>query len=791
MASSPIGIEDKERIIRGSAASRSRGVAILSVLAIIFLFTLLGYAILKLANRDTYLSDALIDIKSRELAAQAGFEMVLGRLQARPYNAAAILQTFVGDSGLSEADKRRWLILTADSIYASASDADAWFSIGGTASSKAAFKVRIVGIDDSALNTGTSGGGGIDILLEATGRDRKGNQSRVEAVYRAVGLDVPVTELIVSDPPKNALFLSGSGNNIDLGGTLNGGVFLGTGGTIQGKGITINGPFRSGGNILLNDSLIVNGKSYIKGTFYTQGAKAVFNDDLTITGGFAGFNCPVEVTGNATIYGSSAFDWNSNTRLKVTKQLWIKDYAPLNVINNSTGAIEVDGNAYFHSLSMSNNAKITVLGNMELTGAGNSTLEYVRVGGNFASRDSSAPRTLQLQKAFVVKGNFLHHGILRITAGPDSIDGWMRVDSGIASLAGGGGDTLNPVIGGSLFLARKPHYAFNGYAPWIGGDLVMNGSVDAGFGGGSTRKWTRRTLGGTWSYNNSASLASTAVKNFANAVQRTTDTTFPTLGYTPPLTLAQQGYTAWDTTVSLDSAANKPDTVMETAIDTSLVKTLTKACWEFLNRDYNACQNTVANSFSGAILDTLYTRFQAANKLYNGYMVLKFASSDPSINYATTGSLFNNKAIFLVDRDMGSAGAKWPGGSANSRQVIKVMSNGSFSEWGPRDSTIFYGFIIWNRNNSSDKIKLGVNSWIYGAMEFAGSPMNVQFNSGGTMNIDVTANNVLRDIQSEIPAVLRFARRTSGGTPTYVSTRKIVVARGATSIQFRRLSERR
>lgn len=763
--------------------SHRRGVAILSVLAVIFLFTLLGYAILKLSNRDTYLSDALIDIKSRELAAQSGFETVLGRLEARPFNAATLLQAFVADSGLAEASKRRWFVLTADSVYVSNSDADAWHSIAANSGSRAAFKVRIVGIDAAAINTGSAGGAGIDILLESTGRDRKGNEAKVEAVYRVFGLDVPLVQVITMPPPVNALFLNGAGDNIDLGANLVGGVFLAQGGKIQGGTVNITGPVRSGGNLIINAQATITGNTYVKGTLEMQ-ANATFNGNLAVTGGFATMNKNITVTRNATIYGTNNFgSWNT-TSLNVGQQLWIRDYAPLSVNGNSTDAIVVGGNAYINRLNASNQARIHVQGNLELTGAGTNAIENLYVGGDFAARNARS--TLSFAQSLIVRGSFHHNGDINITGGLDSIIGNMRVDSGFTGI------NANTYIMRSLYSGRVGQQGGFNRPLSIGEDLIMNGSlVSWGWNPfGSGAKWRRLTRGGTWSYRDNVSMDA-AIDSFQTIRRRATDTTFPDVvtPYNPPRSLAEQGYTKWDTTTSIDSQANQPDTIREQAIPAAMTKTLTEVCSEYFSYNFTQCQNNIANALGGDMLNQIWQKFQAANNLYNGYMVLKFATTDPSTNFTGSG-LFANKAIFLIDRNMGDMGAKWPGGVAGSRQVLKILTNGTMSQWGPQANTDFYGIVYWNRA-TTDKVQFGAGARLFGTIEYAVPGSTVQMNSGGSLNIDVSTGNVLGSMQAEIPDVLRFANINGTGTISYVSSKTISVARGGTTIQFRRISERR
>ncbi|MEK7393176.1 MAG: hypothetical protein AAB214_11490, partial [Fibrobacterota bacterium] len=259
----------------------------LVVLGVVVFFTMMGFMALQMATKDAQVSGSLLDIKSKESAAWGGLNYALGAMQANPANIATQLQKFIADSSVAVASKRRWFSFANGAFSLVATD-PGFTSIGGSGD-RSAVKVRLISMDINGA-IGSIDGSGVSITLESTGQGRSGQQLRVIATYRMLGIDVPQSSVgaTAAGGPSFAFYLNGAIASGNMGNDVNGSVFInGTSTFNTAAPITnhiqrIRGRLIVNGGLSINDSLIVDSNAVIKGTLAMQSYGARFKQNLIL-----------------------------------------------------------------------------------------------------------------------------------------------------------------------------------------------------------------------------------------------------------------------------------------------------------------------------------------------------------------------------------------------------------------------------------------------------------------------------------------------------------------------------
>lgn len=268
--------------------SNRKGVAMFVVLGAVVLLTLLGFAGMSLAQKDQTLALDVQDLRSRDAALNAAFQLALNRLVSDPANLKVQLDHYIADYQKTASAKRRWFDFTKSPVELVASQPSVYPITGGTEETAVRVSLDALSVRDSLGYT--------FITLGGHAQGRHGDEQDGFATYRLDGVGSEYTiSTTTSSLPLNAAYfgmLMGSGNTrMDIsGGTYLAANNPGTdAGLNSGADMVVNGPFKWNGTqpYTMNATMGVtfNGLAYFRnGIKFNGGGTVTFNDNAMIDG---------------------------------------------------------------------------------------------------------------------------------------------------------------------------------------------------------------------------------------------------------------------------------------------------------------------------------------------------------------------------------------------------------------------------------------------------------------------------------------------------------------------------
>ncbi len=764
--------------------------ALFVVLGLVLVFSMLGFLGLKYAEKDSEITGSYIDQQSKEAAAWSGIQLALGRMSSNPDSTVAQLNLFIADSAATT--KRQFFdFSSASRPFALVATAPSFFPIAG-GSDQSSVRVSIKAIELGAV--GSWSGAGTRIVLEATGRGRRGDLQTIVATYRILGVDQVIqvsSSASSTTAPIYALYMGTGANNLDAGASIAGNVYLGSSSKLQGTS-HIYGKLNVNGNLETTTALTIDSNAFVAGDFGVQGAAPTFAKNLVVGGGIL-FTLNYDFNVNGSFYMRGTGGCVQIQQSSRTMNVGGDFHAPgFDCFNLQSSAWNIGGNAWVNRIDGSGNdaavvPALKVGGNLELLWNDNATtyLPSMLIGGNLAARNNGGRISFYRQngvRTHTVAGNLYQKGDLAIASSDGvTIKGAAYVGNGFAT------SSLNatPVFKSHLYLTRSNQGGSDvGSRPSIWGNLLMNGSVN------QTTFWTSGwTLhGGFFSYNRAGGWGNVSGESWTNHF-RVTDTSMPSAAalvgtLASPRTLSDLGYGYLDTNVS--RAFNPRDTVDTSAIPLKYRITERMVCdslFPGLACDGIFGSGGISSSLhfgEGDYFDTIYFRAAKKGWLYNNYLAL-FLDGSSWGNHPTPpnppyfdGSIVTTKIIYVINAAMGDWSEAWPGGSPASRQLVYVpnksagmsawWSNG-FAQWGIQADKTFYGWFFTD-SLEGGSIHNGSHSTIEGALEIgapSGGSVQVQ---GGTATVRYNTA-VLADLAAVAANFVKpSANARSGGAGT-------------------------
>jgi len=764
--------------------------ALFVVLGLVLVFSMMGFLGLKYAEKDSEITGSYIDQQSKETAAWSGIQLALGRMSANPDSTVSQLNLFIADS--AAATKRQYFdFANASRPFALVATAPSFFPIAG-GNDQSSVRVAIKAIELGAV--GSWSGAGTRIVLEATGRGRRGDLQTIVASYRILGVDQVIqvnSSASTTTAPIYTLYMGTGANNLDAGASIVGSVYLGSSSKLQGTGL-IKGKLNVNGNLETTTALTIDSNVYIAGNLAVQGATPIFHRNLVVGGTIsnAPLNVDLQVDSSFYLRGILASPatlqvTQSNRALRVGGDF----YAPgIDCFNLQSSAWNIGGNVWVNRIDAYGNdgtvvPALNVGGNLEMlwSNAATAALPSMVIGGNLAARYNSGTLDFYRQnsgsRTHLVSGNLYQSGAFKISSSDGvTVNGSAFFGNGFPAW----GFTRSPVFKNHVFLNRVNQDGWVWHAPDIYGNLVMNGSV-TNF---SPSNWNLH--GNLWSYNK---VGGTGTVNGATTVSaRFIDTTLPSAtalvgSLAFPRPLSQLGYTFLDTNVT--SAYNPRDTVDTSVIPVNYRITEKMICDTFFSS--KSCNNDVFGSGGitsnlhfgeGDFFDTLYYRAASKGWLYNGFLVL-FLDGSSGGNHPTPpnppnfdGSVVTTKIIYVIKTWLGDWTAAWPGGSLASRQLVYITHKGNLAQWGIQANKTFYG---WYFSDSTDggSIHNGANSRIEGALEI-GAPSGNSVQVQGATAVVAYNTTVLADLASVAASFVKPSANARSGGATNTTTVNLV-----------------
>lgn len=268
--------------------SNRKGVAMFVVLGAVVLLTLLGFAGMSLAQKDQTLALDVQDLRSRDAALNASFQLALNRLVADPANMKNQLDTFITDHRKSASSPRQWFDFTKSPVELVSSRPTEYSISGGTEETSVQVSLVALSIRDAE--------GCTYITLNSRAMGRHGDVQDGLATFRldGVGSAYEIRSQTATLPIHAAYFGApmGSGNTefrID-GGAYVGESFHSTDvGLNSGANMYIKGDFKWNGDsaYMLNASLnpTFDGMAYFKnGLKFNSGGSVTFEKPALIDG---------------------------------------------------------------------------------------------------------------------------------------------------------------------------------------------------------------------------------------------------------------------------------------------------------------------------------------------------------------------------------------------------------------------------------------------------------------------------------------------------------------------------
>lgn len=494
-----------------------RGVAMMVVLGVVVFFTMMGFMGLEMASKDSEVSGSLLDIKSKESAAWGGLNLALGAMQTDPANTAAQLQKFIADSSVAASGKRQWLSFSGGTFSLVSSEPG--FFVLGSGGDRSGIKVRIVSMDINGAS-GINDGSGIPITLECIGQGRNGQQLKILATYKMIGLDVPVqTTTTAGGSPSYALYLNGNLSNSNVGTTVTGNVYIGGAFTGNSAGPqVILGDLKVNGGYTSNATLTVTGNAWIGGDLnLNTSSPMTFNGSLGVGGSFGTINSNITVSEYMNVYGPkpTTTNWGASVKLRVGRQLYIAQDPQTIGASVVVGTIATPGSAYFGA-GFNSTAADTIRGDLVVASSaarpssiGNNTIVtgfagFLDVGTGAGGISITGPSA-----KLAVTGNARFDGTVNQptsggTAPILSVGGDAEFNGGISEICNASANAIS--VGGKTFMRSTATVPIRtnassgcrmnggGGGLTLGNELTLTGTIDGSFGqrftAGTANRWT-------------------------------------------------------------------------------------------------------------------------------------------------------------------------------------------------------------------------------------------------------------------------------------------------------------
>ncbi|MCB9496618.1 MAG: hypothetical protein H6686_07010 [Fibrobacteria bacterium] len=750
--------------------SSRRGIAMFLMLGIVIFFTMLGFMGMQFSTRDSGITGAVLDLRSRDVATRSGMSLALQVMSANPANTATQLGKFIADS--SSANPRQWLDFTTNPFSVSYVE-PGWYAIS-SGTDESAIKVRIVSMDIGTATGGPSDG--VRLTMECMAKGRNADAITVLSSFRVQGIQVPLVPA-ASVTNNFALYLDGSLANSNMGATVNGDVYINGSTSLNGPAFfTVHGKLRVSGDFNTNAPLTVDSNAVIGGKIYTNGsAPMTFSKNVVVKGGIDVMNSNLTVAGNLDVQGvSSAGSWNSSATLRVGGDFWYRSEC-----RYMNGPLRVGGKAFFDACFKKNTSSTDSVGALYVGrngGAVSDTIQAatIRILGDFGNWHTSAfGEGIFMEGAQItVGGNSYFEGpFFERNNGRLTVAGSAQFRSGIKGL----NNTPAVKVTGTTFLnAADQHGNFNGWVE-LGNDFSMKGSVNGDFGSTGAKAW-RFSFGATskvWTYESFGCLGFpdprvlgawtnnwTACKPMGTIATPAANVVAPTP--VQPTDYTVDPFTSKDLDLSQTRTWNQPQTSDFSKI-TGIID---------LTTDSLLAAGSATNNLTVADFQKIYTRF----KRPDGWMVVRVGSTSPISNLNAPGGTFTGKAVWIIEKSV-SINGNWPGSTSTSDiQFIWVRTGGAVNNFGT--PTNFTGYIRVEPTFNG-QMQWGTST-VNGAIHFIGGGSSVTGN--GCNNLTVTNSQPVFDaIATAFPQVLGDPAGTGGASAATSS--RTVAARQAV-LQF-------
>lgn len=778
-----------------------RGMAIFMVLGAILVVTLLGFAGMTLASRDSQQSGSLLDLKTRDESALAGLNFALGRMQADPVNTAAQLSNYltdIADSVSRGSIRDQFKFDGASFELVPHSDGDQYQSLGAVASKEAA-TVRLLGLRVGSSSTIETNG--MEVTLQATGRGRDGSLVTVQGTYRMLGLSARQDAILRSEAAiSNALFLKGNLKNTNIGNDVEGDVYVG--GDVHlnaGASQYLRGRFKVNGKFSSDAPLTVEENSWIGGDISVNASAPMhFMKNLGVSGGFQHMDAELTVDRNLNVYGVpvSQGPWNPAGKITTGGQFYLARQYVTIPSDLTIGAGLYFGNGFkfqrnrvqayrfdASSPSTSNNDQTMdhsqLIVDKGITFRGNSvfvppysTAKLV-VNQSFIEAPGE-PSFFFLPSYFRGDSSRVHFDAVLFHAPIMELEGGMNA----------------MVVDFYAKFFRKNQRTFSTGRLVIGNALMNTWPIDSNdFGVAGHLQWQIKTWMEFEKPLSAGMYSGSRVDWVGSHYYYPHDTP---MGGLPGNIFGLKGLTSVDVGMrTIDSltalADNPPDTFVVSAAKSPLVEA---AKIQVTDRLCDSVGISKTN-WGASEFNRMYAYLARKGQLLNGYMVLQIsASSSLGAVSASAGETFTGKGVFIVERSIDVNG-KWPA-SADSRsiQVINVRGvSGKLGQFGSQGD--FYGVLYFENDPGDVTQSWGVNSHFYGTMQFANGGSYTGNSGSLTLKLD---HDVLADVTSSLPGALRAVNGTNIlPTPIVtVNTRILAPVSGpSTRVQFLRIGEYR
>ena len=727
------------------------------VLSMIVFFSMLGYMGIEMAGRDNQIAGSYFDITSRDVAVRSALELGLARLNANPVRSGSQLQLFVADSSKPYSSTHRFLNLSQP--LCSLQVEDPGFLALGSGGDQTAVKVQVVSADLGSGISGSSGGDGIKLTLQATGRGRNGDIASSIASYQIIGFDVPASSA-GAPALDNAIYINGSLPATNVGNQVTGNMYVSGSLMLNGPAnLTVSGKLRINGNFTSDAPVIAQGNVVVGGDLYTNSSGPMtFQKNLVVKGGYRSISSSITVAGNAEIQSTSASSstWNPTATLRVGGQYWEKT-----LCHEFGGKVVLTGDAFFDNCLLVNTSSIAdTFGNVYVARSGGSSSSELKAGtivfrGKLGSWATGGKFSTQSGAATTIAGDLLLKQPLDVGGQITVSGGAIQLWAGIADIRYGSASALSG--GTSTYLkATGQRGNFTGGASF-GGPLTTAGSLDAGFSnttGNSRWSISASAASKTWTYENGSAFSSGLDPRLQNA-SSTNATGFRSTGTLPVPT---ELFTA-PTPVAATAYASDPFSPEDLDLDPSKAwnqvytvdSTKLKGIWTELTDAAIAAAGASSSNWSISDFNKIYNKYKRAD----GWLIAHFPASGCAMNSLNApGGTFAGKAIWIIDKAIGGNG-NWPGTSSSSDiQMIYVRgASGSLASFGSPSNfngyihieNPFTGQMMWG--NGSTTVTLT------GALHMKGSPTNITGNGGNTLKV-VGSQSVFDQLQAAVPGLL-------------------------------------
>lgn len=762
----------------------------LVVLSMVVLISMLGFMGIEMAGRDTQVSGTYLDISSRDQAAISGNRLAIARLSSNAARTVAQLQNFVADSSRSLSATHQYLVLSQAACSLQVAD-PGYYALGSNGDLSAA-KVQVVSVDLGSATTGSTGGAGIKLTLNSSGRGRNGDIVSQVSTYQILGVDVPATASATSPTLDFAVYINGALSNTNFGANVTGNVYVnGPVSTNSSAPIAVTGALRVNGALTSNASLTVAGNAVVAGDVYTNGSAPItIQQNAVIQGGINTMNASLTVNGSLevdkkTTYGS----WNSGANLVVGGQFWDKAEC-----RDILGNVTISGPAYFDScMSISANGTSS-FANLYVGRNGNSLANAVNngtvnVSGAMGVWNSSTTNSFVAGGGtVVVSGNAIFkQPVNQTNSGYISTGGSAQFFQGISNI--GNSNALGGIrVGGTTYLhSADQHGAFNGGVS-LGNDLTMSGTADADFGqNGAPSRWFFKAGAPSTKWNYEAAskfttgadprVTGSSTNNSASYKGASGSQAVPADLFTAPAPVAATAYaanplSAQDLDLTQTQAWNQSMWVDSTKL---------KPVWTVLTDARCSAAGASTNNWTASDFAKIYNKYKQAN----GWLIMEVGSSCSLGSLSAPAGTWSGKAIWIIDKSI-SVNGNWPASATTSDlQMLYVRGAGSLGLFGSPGN--FAGYLYFeNTFNGQMSWGGGAAVTFTGSMNLRGASASLTGNGGNLLTVN-GSQTVIDQLTTAVPGILVAGGAASSGSSTSGSTMNIVLRPGR--LQFRQIGQ--